>query len=53
MVVKLRNAGMEKVLISVKNIFDAEDWKKYDYQKDIQEDPELQSVKPVGREVVD
>ncbi|WP_255409180.1 MULTISPECIES: hypothetical protein [Lactobacillus] len=34
-----------------KNIFATDDWKNYDYQKDIAEDPELQPVKPVGREI--
>ena len=36
-----------------KNIFATKEWQNYDYQKDIENDVELQSVKPVGREVVD
>ncbi|MDV7758000.1 hypothetical protein [Liquorilactobacillus mali] len=32
------------------NIFDNPDWQKYDYQKDLMEDPELQPLKPVGKE---
>lgn len=35
------------------NIFATKEWQNYDYQKDIENDVELQSVKPVGREVVD
>lgn len=36
-----------------KNIFSTHDWKEYDYQKDIEKDQALQSVEPVGREVID
>lgn len=36
-----------------KNIFATKDWKEYDYQKDIENDPALQPVKQVGREVID
>lgn len=52
----VKNDGMKIVFTPVmkkKNIFATKDWKDYDYQKDIQEDPELRSVKPVGREVID
>lgn len=34
-----------------KNIFSTPDWMNYDYQKDIEKDPNLQPVKPVGREL--
>lgn len=40
-------------IIKTKNIFATDDWKNYDYQKDICEDPDLQEMKPVGREVLD
>ena len=32
------------------NIFDNPDWLKYDYQKDLTTDPELQPLDPVGKE---
>lgn len=35
------------------NIFASQDWRNYDYQKDIENDSVLQPVKPVGREVLD
>lgn len=35
------------------NIFATSDWTNYDYQAAIANDPELQAVKPVGREVID
>lgn len=34
-----------------RNIFSTSDWQNYDYQNDIKNDPTLQTVKPVGREV--
>ena len=52
----VKNDGDNIVFIPVikkKNIFATDDWKNYDYQKDMQEDPELHSVKPVGRKVID
>ncbi len=65
MTVKLRKVGNSKTLTvpkdiiitskekKKKNIFATKEWQNYDYQKDIENDVELQSVKPVGREVVD
>ena len=32
------------------NICDDADWMNYDYQRDLQEDPELQLLDPVGKE---
>ena len=53
----VKNEGMNIVFTPVvkkkKNIFATTEWQNYDYQKDIENDVELQSVKPVGREVVD
>lgn len=53
----VKNEGMNIVFTPVvkkkKNIFATQEWQNYDYQKDIENDVELQSVKPVGREVVD
>ena len=52
----VKNDGVNIVFTPVtkrKNIFATTKWKNYDYQKDIQEDPELQSINPVGREVID
>lgn len=53
----MKNEGMNIVFTPVvkkkKNIFATKEWQNYDYQKDIENDVELQSVKPVGREVVD
>lgn len=53
----VKNEGMNIVFTPVvkkkKNIFANKEWQNYDYQKDIENDVELQSVKPVGREVVD
>lgn len=52
----VRNDGVNIVFTPVtkrKNIFATNDWKNYDYQKDIATDPELQAVKSVGREVID
>jgi len=36
--------------VSKPNIFDDADWMNYDYQRDLQEDPELQLLDPVGKE---
>lgn len=36
-----------------KNIFEDPEWQHYDYQKDLLEDPELQSLDPVGNERLD
>lgn len=50
----VKNVNDDIVFYPVKkhhNIFSTSDWKNYDYQKDIKNDPALQSVKPVGREV--
>lgn len=33
------------------NIFAKKTWQEYDFQKDIENDPSLQEVKPVGREI--
>lgn len=33
-----------------KNIFSSPDWKNYDYQKDLQNDPEVSESYPVGKE---
>jgi len=33
-----------------RNIFDNPDWMNYDYQRDLQADPELQLLDPVGKE---
>ena len=52
----LKNVGKTIVFTPVakrKNIFATKDWKEYDYQKDIENDPALQPVKQVGREVID
>ena len=53
----VKNEGMNIVFTPVvkkkKNIFATKEGQNYDYQKDIENDVELQSVKPVGREVVD
>lgn len=46
----VKNDGMKIVFTPVmkkKNVFATKDWKNYDYQKDIDEDPELQSVESV------
>lgn len=32
------------------NVFASPDWQEYDYQRDIQEDPEIAEVKAVGKE---
>lgn len=53
---KVKNDGENIVFVPVikrQNIFATDEWKNYDYQKDMHEDPELQSVKSVGREVID
>lgn len=52
----VKNVGTTIVFTPVEkheNIFASQEWQKYDYQKDIENDPALQSVKPVGREVLD
>ena len=52
----VKNVGKTIVFTPVakrKNIFATKDWKEYDYQKDIENDPALQPVKQVGREVID
>jgi len=52
----VKNVGKTIVFIPVakrKNIFATKDWKEYDYQKDIENNPALQPVKQVGREVID
>ncbi len=52
----VKNVGKTIVFTPVverKNIFATNDWKEYDYEKDIENDPALQTVKPVGREVID
>ena len=36
-----------------KNIFDEPEWKNYDYQKAMREDPEIQPLNPVGKERLD
>ncbi len=36
--------------IGHQNIFDDPDWQDYDYQKDLLDDPQLQSLNPVGKE---
>lgn len=36
--------------VDKQNLFDNTDWLKYDYQKDLKEDPELQPLKPIGKE---
>lgn len=53
---KVKNDGENIVFVPVikkQNIFATDEWKNYDYQKDIREDPDLQVVKPVGNEVID
>lgn len=53
---KVKNDGENIVFVPVikrQNIFATDEWKNYDYQKDIREDPDLQAVKPVGNEVID
>lgn len=52
----VKNVGTKIVFTPVTkhhNIFATDDWQNYDYQKDIANDPTLQSVKHVGREVID
>ncbi|QNQ81109.1 hypothetical protein [Lactobacillus sp. PV034] len=52
----VKNDGADIVFMPItkrKNIFATTDWKNYDYQRDIANDPELQSVKSVGHEVID
>lgn len=52
----VKNVGNAIVFIPIikrKNIFATKDWKEYDYEKDIENDPALQSLNPVGREVID
>ncbi|MRG90046.1 hypothetical protein [Limosilactobacillus reuteri] len=52
----VKNVGKAIVFTPVakrKNIFLTKDWKEYDYQKDIENNPALQPVKQVGREVID
>ena len=52
----VKNVGKTIVFTPVakrKNIFATKDWKEYDYQKHIENDPALQPVKQVGREVID
>lgn len=52
----VKNVGKTIVFTPVakkKNIFATKDWKNYDYQKDIANDQFLQSVKPLGQEVID
>ncbi|WP_281165466.1 hypothetical protein [Liquorilactobacillus sicerae] len=36
--------------VKQQNIFDNPDWLKYDYQKDLMMDPEVQPLDPVGKE---
>lgn len=53
----VKNDGVNIVFSPVvkkkKNIFATKEWKNYNYRKDVEADPELQSLKPVGREVID
>lgn len=52
----VKNVGKNIVFTPVakrKNIFSSKEWKNYDYQKDMQNDPALAPIKPVGREVID
>lgn len=52
----VKNDGTTIIFTPVKrrkNIFADPEWKNYDYQNDINNDTDLQSVKPVGREVID
>lgn len=53
----VKNDGVNIVFSPVvkkkKNIFATKEWKNYNYQKDVEADPELQSLRPVGREVID
>lgn len=53
---EVKNVGQTIVFTPVKkhvNIFSTPEWKKYDYQSDIKNNPELQEVKPVGKEIID
>lgn len=36
--------------IGHKNIFDDPDWRHYDYQHDLESDPQLQALDPIGKE---
>lgn len=36
--------------IKHKNIFDSPEWRNYDFQSDLHNDPELVESKPVGKE---
>lgn len=52
----VKNVGSKIVFTPIskhKNVFATSDWQNYDYQKDMANDPALQPVKPVGREVID
>lgn len=51
----VKNVGNTIVFTPVtkhKNVFATADWQNYDYQADVTKDPALQSVKPVGKEVI-
>ena len=37
----------------MKNIFSTAKWQNYNYQHDIKNDPTLQEVESVGKEVID
>lgn len=53
---EVKNVGQTIVFTPVKkhvNIFSTPGWKNYDYQRDMENDPELQEVKPIGKEIID
>ncbi|QNQ82937.1 hypothetical protein FP435_00085 (plasmid) [Lactobacillus sp. PV037] len=53
---EVENVGQTIVFTPVKkqvNIFSTPEWKNYDYQSDIKNDPALQEVKPVGKEIIE
>ncbi|WP_407888722.1 type II toxin-antitoxin system PemI/MazE family antitoxin [Levilactobacillus sp. N40-8-2] len=35
------------------NIFDSQEWQEYDYQSDLNNDPELSELNPVGKENIE
>lgn len=46
----LDNGNVVFTPVTHKNIFDDPEWKNYDYQKDLEENSELQPLNPVGKE---
>lgn len=53
---EVKNVGRTIVFTPVEkhvNIFSTPEWANYDYQRDIENDSELQEVRPIGKEIID